>query len=245
MVSIRMTNTLRKILKYQKASGGEKEIIRKKLQLRWPIQSLSITRLAFWPVGALHGLNYLGYKPGDGLRPVVLTYMKLEVMCRFLSSAVSSPNRFLKGLPSFQSVTSSQLDSWRTKRKSYFQCFIFDFFSMTNIKPSLLLKQYHPKSPVSLGALWMVCTRLNARAVQVRPRNSEVTMKKQMLYHDVGITRVGANSYFYRVKAKPETVDKGRPANDNTFCRRLIHCGICLGDHKGISGEQKVLLLKS
>ncbi|KAJ8434799.1 hypothetical protein Cgig2_033749 [Carnegiea gigantea] len=38
---------------------------------------------------------------------------------------------------------------------------------MTVINPGLLLKQYHPKSPGSLGAIWTVCTRLNARAEQL------------------------------------------------------------------------------
>ncbi|KAJ8427498.1 LOW QUALITY PROTEIN: hypothetical protein Cgig2_028169 [Carnegiea gigantea] len=37
---------------------------------------------------------------------------------------------------------------------------------MALIKPSRLLKQYHPKSAVSLGAIWTLWTRLNARVVQ-------------------------------------------------------------------------------
>ncbi|KAJ8444451.1 LOW QUALITY PROTEIN: hypothetical protein Cgig2_005973 [Carnegiea gigantea] len=42
--------------------------------------------------------------------------------------------------------TSPQPDCRRRKRKSYFQCFTFDFFSIAVMKPGLLLKQYHPKS---------------------------------------------------------------------------------------------------
>ncbi|KAJ8443839.1 hypothetical protein Cgig2_010303 [Carnegiea gigantea] len=65
-----MTNTLGKILKDQKAGRGEKEIL---------IQRLRITRLALPPLGALHELNCLSYKLGDGPRPVIPTYVKLEV----------------------------------------------------------------------------------------------------------------------------------------------------------------------
>ncbi|KAJ8446512.1 hypothetical protein Cgig2_027474 [Carnegiea gigantea] len=122
------------------------------------------------------------------------------------------------------------------KRKSYFQCFTFDFFSMVIMKPSLLFNQYHPKSPVSLGALWMVCTRLNVRAVQVRLRSSQVVMKEQTLCHD--------DIFNHRMKGKPETVIKSRTINDNALCGRLIHCGIRLGDYEGIPGKQKLLLLE-
>ncbi|KAJ8429208.1 hypothetical protein Cgig2_012336 [Carnegiea gigantea] len=51
---------------------------------------------------------------------------------------MDSPKGFLTGLPSFQSGTFSQPDSRRTKRKSYFQCFTFDFFSMVVMNPGLL-----------------------------------------------------------------------------------------------------------
>ncbi|KAJ8447438.1 LOW QUALITY PROTEIN: hypothetical protein Cgig2_019432 [Carnegiea gigantea] len=64
----------------------------------------------------------------------------------FFSSSVGSPKGFLTGFPSFQSGTSPQLDSRRKKRKSYFQCFTFDFFLMAVMKPGLLLKQYQPRS---------------------------------------------------------------------------------------------------
>ncbi|KAJ8440094.1 hypothetical protein Cgig2_025293 [Carnegiea gigantea] len=128
-----MTNTLRKILKDQKAGRGEKEIVRKKLQLRLPV-----TKLALPPLRALHGLNCLSHKLRDGPRPLVLTYVKLEVTGRLSLVSRRLPKR---------SGTSPQPDSRRTKRKSYFQCFTFDFFSMAIMKLGLLLKQYHPKSP--------------------------------------------------------------------------------------------------
>ncbi|KAJ8431068.1 LOW QUALITY PROTEIN: hypothetical protein Cgig2_017064 [Carnegiea gigantea] len=92
----------------------------------------------------------------------------------------------------------------RTKRKAYFQCSTFDFLSMAVMKPGLLLKQYHPKFPVSLGALWTVSTRLNA----------------------------GTNLFNHRMKRKSETVVKSYAINNYTFCGRLVHCGICLGDHE-------------
>ncbi|KAJ8441772.1 hypothetical protein Cgig2_009018 [Carnegiea gigantea] len=132
-VSIGTTNTLGKILKYYKAGHGEKEIIHKKLRLRLPV-----TRLTFPPLRALHGLNCLSYKLGDGQMPVILMYVKLEVTGRLSLLSRRLPKR---------SGMSSQPDSWCIKRKSYFQCFTFDFFSMVVMKPGLLLKQHHPKSP--------------------------------------------------------------------------------------------------
>ncbi|KAJ8420397.1 hypothetical protein Cgig2_013884 [Carnegiea gigantea] len=67
------------------------------------------------------------------------------------------------------------------------------------MKLGLLLKQHHPKSPVSLGALWTVWTRPNARAEQVRPRNSQVAMKEQMLCQDVGTICAGTSTYLFRI----------------------------------------------
>ncbi|KAJ8427426.1 hypothetical protein Cgig2_019038 [Carnegiea gigantea] len=181
MVSIRTANTLGKILKDQKASRGEKEIVRKKLQLRQPIQRLPITRLALPLLGALHGLNCLSHKLGDGpgLSPSLTGRLSL-LSCR-LPKRVS--HRF-----TLVPVRN------RTKRKLYFQCFTFDFFSMAVIKPGLLLKHYHPKSP---------------------------------------------DLYNHRMKRKSETVVKSRTINDNTFYGRLIHYGIRLRDHEGISSGQK------
>ncbi|KAJ8438963.1 LOW QUALITY PROTEIN: hypothetical protein Cgig2_018874 [Carnegiea gigantea] len=161
VISIGTTNTFGKIFKDQRAGRGEKEIIRKKLQLRQLIQKLSVARLALPPLGALHGLNCLSHKLGDGPRPVALTYVKLE------------------------SGTSSQLDSRRTKRKSYFQCFTFDFFSMAIMKPDLLLKQHHPRSSVS----------------KEPSGYSQVAMKEQTLCHDVGTTCAGASSYLFRISS--------------------------------------------
>ncbi|KAJ8434806.1 LOW QUALITY PROTEIN: hypothetical protein Cgig2_033528 [Carnegiea gigantea] len=181
-----------------------------------PIQRLPITRLALPPLGALHGLNCLSHKLGDGLRLVVLTYVTLEVTGHL--------SLFSRGLPK-RSGTSPQPDSRRTKRKSYFQCLTFDFFSMAVMKPGLLLKQYHPKSPVSLGALWTVCMMLNARVEQVRLHSLQVTMKEQTLRHD--------DFFNHRMKRKSKTIVKSRVINDNLFCGRLIYCGIRLGDHEG------------
>ncbi|KAJ8435716.1 LOW QUALITY PROTEIN: hypothetical protein Cgig2_002673 [Carnegiea gigantea] len=81
------------------------------------------------------------------------------------------------------------------KRKSYFQCFTFDFFSMAVMKPGLLFLGL-------LGAVWTVYTRLNAHAEPV----------------------------------------KSRARNSYTSRERLIHGGICLGDHKGAPGRQEELV---
>ncbi|KAJ8426832.1 hypothetical protein Cgig2_025770 [Carnegiea gigantea] len=122
--SLDLHKTNRKsVLKDQKAGHGEKEF-------------LSVTRLASSLVGPLHRLNCLSHEPRDRPRPIVLMYIEHKVM----------------GSSSFLNRTLPQPDSWHRKRKSYFQYFSFDFFSMAVMKPGLLLKQYHPKSPVSLGA---------------------------------------------------------------------------------------------
>ncbi|KAJ8449193.1 hypothetical protein Cgig2_027195 [Carnegiea gigantea] len=151
--------------------------------------SLSLDFL-FLLSGPFTDSNCSSHKLGDGPRLVVLTYIKLEVT-GYLSL-------LSRGFPKW-SGTSPQPDSRCTKRKLYFQCFTFDFFSMAIMKPDLLLKQCHPRSPVSLGALWTVCTRLNARAEQVRSRSSQVAMKDQRLCHDVGTTCTDASSYLFRI----------------------------------------------
>ncbi|KAJ8431115.1 hypothetical protein Cgig2_004706 [Carnegiea gigantea] len=62
----------------------------------------------------------------DGSRLIVLTYVELEVTGGLPLLGRGPP----KG-----SGTSPQPDSRRKKRKSYFQYFTFDFFSMAVIKP--------------------------------------------------------------------------------------------------------------
>ncbi|KAJ8433059.1 hypothetical protein Cgig2_020626 [Carnegiea gigantea] len=175
LTNVGTTGTLGKILKDQKMCRGKKEI---------PIQKLPVTGLVLPPLGALHGLYCLSHKLGDGPRLIVLPYVKLEIAGH--SSLFS--RRLPKGVPHMSTLVPvrniSQPDSRRTKRKSYFQCFTFDFFSIAVMKAGLLLKQYHPKSPVSLGALWTVCTRLNARAEQ---RKSETVVKNCVI-----------NSYTFR-----------------------------------------------
>ncbi|KAJ8450530.1 hypothetical protein Cgig2_020167 [Carnegiea gigantea] len=136
-----------------------------------PIQKLPVTRLALPPLGAFHGLNCLSHKLGNGLRLVVLPYVKLKVMGRL--SLLSC------GLPKW-SRTYPQPDCRCTKRKSHFRCFNFNFFSIAVMKPGLLLKQYHLKSPVSLGVLWTVCMRVNARAEQMK-RKPETVVKSRAI----------------------------------------------------------------
>ncbi|KAJ8431369.1 LOW QUALITY PROTEIN: hypothetical protein Cgig2_002950 [Carnegiea gigantea] len=72
VISIGMTNTLGKILKDQKAGCGEKEIVaNSKAPYHQTCSSSS---------RGPSQTNCLSYKLGDGSRPVVLTYVKLEVM---------------------------------------------------------------------------------------------------------------------------------------------------------------------
>ncbi|KAJ8432237.1 LOW QUALITY PROTEIN: hypothetical protein Cgig2_007638 [Carnegiea gigantea] len=148
LTSIGTTNTIRKILNDQKARRGKEEVVSKKLQRRELIQRFSITRLTVPPLRALHEFYCLSHKLGDGPRLIVLPYVELEV-----TGPVVSPKGFLTGSPSFQSGTFPQPDSRRIKRKSYFQCFTFDFFSMAVMNPGLLLKQNHPRSPRKSGTI--------------------------------------------------------------------------------------------
>ncbi|KAJ8419438.1 hypothetical protein Cgig2_027358 [Carnegiea gigantea] len=108
---------------------------------------------------------------------------------------------------------SPQPDSRRKKRKSYFQYFTFDFFSMVVMKPGLLLKQYHPRSRVSLGAFWTICMRHRFVLVQ--------------------------DLYNHKMKGETETIVKGRTIDHYTFCKQLIHGGIRLKDHEGIPSRQE------
>ncbi|KAJ8438045.1 hypothetical protein Cgig2_014174 [Carnegiea gigantea] len=186
-----------------------KEIIRKKLQLREPIQGFPITRLALPALRALHELYGLRHKLGDSPRLIVLPYIELEVLGYLYFLGRGFPKR---------SETFPQPSSQRRTRKSYFQCFTFDFFSMAVMNLGLLLKQYHPKSPVSLGALWTVCIRLNTRA--------EPFILIQNLFN-------------HRVKRKPETVVESCAINSYTFRGRFIHGGMRLGDHEGIPSRQE------
>ncbi|KAJ8449182.1 LOW QUALITY PROTEIN: hypothetical protein Cgig2_027184 [Carnegiea gigantea] len=87
------------------------------------------------------------------------------------------------------------------------------------MNPSLLLKQYHPRSLVSLGALWTACTRLNACAEQHNLCGRQFILVQNLFNHPV--------------KRKSETVVESHTINSYTFGRRLIHGGVCLGDYEG------------
>ncbi|KAJ8444373.1 hypothetical protein Cgig2_019931 [Carnegiea gigantea] len=119
---------------------------------------------------------------------------------------VASPKGFLTGSPSFQSETFSQPDSRRTKRKSYFQYFTLDFFLMVIMNPGLLLKQYHPKSPVSLGAVWtshaINCYTFGGRLVHrcIRLRDYEDVPYRQKCRNDRGVKKVTAGTIL-RIRA--------------------------------------------
>jgi len=62
LTNIGTTNTLRKILKDQKARRGKEKVVSKKLQLREPIQRFLITRLALPPFRPLHRFYCLSHK---------------------------------------------------------------------------------------------------------------------------------------------------------------------------------------
>ncbi|KAJ8433873.1 hypothetical protein Cgig2_021256 [Carnegiea gigantea] len=62
LTNIGTINTLRKILKDQKACCGKEEVVSKTLQLREPIQRFPITRLALPPLRALHIFYCLSHK---------------------------------------------------------------------------------------------------------------------------------------------------------------------------------------
>ncbi|KAJ8423699.1 hypothetical protein Cgig2_003383 [Carnegiea gigantea] len=95
LTNIGATNSLRKILKDQKAHRNKEEVIPKKLQLREPIQRFPITRLALSLLGALHRFYHFNHKLGDGPGLIVLLYIKLEITgyFSFLSHGL------LKGVP--------------------------------------------------------------------------------------------------------------------------------------------------
>ncbi|KAJ8434528.1 hypothetical protein Cgig2_030151 [Carnegiea gigantea] len=87
----------------------------------------------------------------DGLRPFALVYIELEVVSGPPLISCGFPEGIPHGFSLIPIRNVTQPDSQCRKRKSYFQYFTFDFFSIAVIKPDPLLKQYHPKSPVTLG----------------------------------------------------------------------------------------------
>ncbi|KAJ8429993.1 hypothetical protein Cgig2_033918 [Carnegiea gigantea] len=124
LTNIGMTNSLRKILKDQKAHCDKEKVVPKKFQLReFPITGLTLPLLR-----ALHRFYRLSHKLGDGLGLIVFSYVELEITGHFSFLGRGLP----KGLETFP-----QPDSRRTKRKSYIQCFIFDFCSMAVMNPDL------------------------------------------------------------------------------------------------------------
>ncbi|KAJ8451340.1 LOW QUALITY PROTEIN: hypothetical protein Cgig2_014112 [Carnegiea gigantea] len=194
LTNIGTTNTLRKILKDQKPHRSKEEVFSKKLQLREPIQRFPITRLALPPLRALHKFYRLSHKLGDGSRLIVLPYVELEITGRF-------------------SFLSCRLPKGVSNRLT-----LIPVMNATIMNPDLLLKQYHPKPPVSLGVLWTICTRLNARAEQFI---------------------LVQNLFNHWVKRKSKTIVESRVINSYTLGRRLIHGGIRLGDYKGVPSRHE------
>ncbi|KAJ8438375.1 LOW QUALITY PROTEIN: hypothetical protein Cgig2_006293 [Carnegiea gigantea] len=191
--------------------SGERPIpFEKFLRIRRPAttkrESFPVSRLVPPSLRALHRFYYLS--------------LKLRMGRGLSSSPAGSSKGFLTSIPSCQLGTFPQLDSRRTKRKSYFQYFTFDFFLMAIMNPDLLLKQYHPKSPISLGALWMVCIRLNARAIQFI---------------------LVQNLFNHRVKRKSEIIVESRTINCYTIGARLVHGRIRLGDYEGPSWDEELV----
>ncbi|KAJ8428572.1 hypothetical protein Cgig2_021630 [Carnegiea gigantea] len=107
--------------------------------------SIEMTKLAPSLLGPLHRLNHLSHEPRDRPRLIIFAYIehKITGSSSFLSRGLPKrlPNR-LSFIP-IRDVTPAG-------------CLTLDFFSMAVMKPDLLLKQYHPKSPISLGALWTI-----------------------------------------------------------------------------------------
>ncbi|KAJ8449181.1 hypothetical protein Cgig2_027183 [Carnegiea gigantea] len=79
LTNIGMTNTLRKILKDQKARRDN--------------EKFSITRLALPPLRALHKLYRLSHKLRDGLGLIVLPYVESEITGRFSFLGCGLPKR--------------------------------------------------------------------------------------------------------------------------------------------------------
>ncbi|KAJ8423698.1 LOW QUALITY PROTEIN: hypothetical protein Cgig2_003382 [Carnegiea gigantea] len=109
------------------------------------------------------------------------------------------------------------------------------------MNPNLLLKQYHPKSPISLGALWMVCTRLNARAeqtAQLASSDERANVVPRCRHHMPWRQFILVQNLLnYQVKRKSETVVEGCMINSYTLGGRLIHGGIRLGDYEACRND--------
>ncbi|KAJ8445038.1 hypothetical protein Cgig2_022558 [Carnegiea gigantea] len=129
------------ILKDQEAGCDEKESLAKIFNLGSQFKGSLLLNLLLLLSGPLTDLIASAINLGMG---------------RGLSSSrigrSSSPRPWALRNDSSRLGTCSQPDSRHKKRKSYFQYLTFDFFSLAIMKPGLLLKQYHPRSPVYLGA---------------------------------------------------------------------------------------------
>ncbi|KAJ8423081.1 LOW QUALITY PROTEIN: hypothetical protein Cgig2_032281 [Carnegiea gigantea] len=115
------------------------------------VQRLPIARLALPLLRPPHRLYRLSHEFWDKPQFAILPDEVMKVAGCLLLFGSCCPKGILDWLT--LSAMFSQPDSRRTKRKSYFQYFAFDFFLMAVMKHRILLKQYHPRSPVSLGAL--------------------------------------------------------------------------------------------
>ena len=105
---------------------------------------------------------------------------------------------------------------------------------MTVIKPFLLLKQYHSRSPVSLGALWNEWTYVITRPMEVNPLNLHVAIKEHMLHQDV---------HDHWVKREPYVIGKGCPVHRYAFGGWLIYGGIHLKQHESVPYGKEILIL--
>ncbi|KAJ8445063.1 LOW QUALITY PROTEIN: hypothetical protein Cgig2_022583 [Carnegiea gigantea] len=154
--------------KESQARHGKEKVVSEKLQLGEPIQRFPVTRLALAPLRALHRFYCPSHKLRDGPGLIVLLYVELEVAGRFPPFSRGFSKTVPNGFTLVPVRNISPTDSRRTKRRSYFQYFTLDFFSMAVMNPNLLLKQYHPKFAVSLEALW---TRESETVVESRMIN--------------------------------------------------------------------------
>ncbi|KAJ8436719.1 LOW QUALITY PROTEIN: hypothetical protein Cgig2_027390 [Carnegiea gigantea] len=96
------------------------------------VRRLPVARLTLPLFRPLHRLYRLRYEFWDRPGPVILLDEVMKIAGSLLL-LVGAPKGFLTSLPSFQLGVVPQPDSRRTKRKSYFQCFTFSFFSIAVI----------------------------------------------------------------------------------------------------------------
>ncbi|KAJ8438625.1 LOW QUALITY PROTEIN: hypothetical protein Cgig2_017963 [Carnegiea gigantea] len=191
------SSALRKHFKNNEPRGSQEKVVSENFQLRKPIHRLPITGSAPLLLRPFLRVHYPSHERRNQPGTVILLNTEVEVAGRNFLSLSWLPKRIPDQHPIVPIRKISPTRFAAHEEEVVFLILTLDFFSMAIIKPFLLLKQYHPRSP--LEAFWTEWTCANARPIQVNSRNSHVAIKEHILYQDIGTICAGASSYLFKM----------------------------------------------